>query len=68
MSGVLTLQDASDGSPIVRVQRQAKPNRKADCISAEDAIDIARLASFRMWDAFKRLDEMRATENVGERQ
>jgi len=64
MSGVLTLQSASDGSPIVRCQRKATPNRKADRIDPEDAIDIARLASFRMWDAFKRLDEMRATEAV----
>ena len=51
-SGVLLLYpDKHDGGLCIRVERQAKPDRQADKISPEDAIDIARLASLRMWDA-----------------
>ncbi len=46
-SGVLLLHS-------VRVLRRAKPNSQAKAISAEDAIDIARLAGLRMWDALAR--------------
>lgn len=49
-SGVLLLQRPHS----VRVLRRAKPNSKAQPISAADAIDIARLAGLRMWDALAR--------------
>lgn len=42
--------------------RRATPNRKAEPISAEAAIDIARLASLRMWNAFQALEAERAKE------
>ena len=41
--------------------RKAKPNRDAKPISAADAIDIARLAGLRMWNA---LAEVERIENV----
>jgi len=40
----------------VSVERVAKPCRDAKTIAAADAIDIARLASLRMWDAFDRFE------------
>lgn len=49
-SGVLLMHE-KNGELRIKVERMAKPDRKADRISAEDAIDIARLASLRMWDA-----------------
>jgi hypothetical protein len=59
-SGVLTIREHrhEDGF-YVYCLRMAKPNREADKLNAEDAIDIARLASLRMWDAYKELDDAR---------
>lgn len=37
-----------------KVIRRAKPDRHAYRISAEQAVDIARLAGLRMWDAYDR--------------
>src|SRR5579862_3375322 len=54
-SGCLSL-DERDGSLCVRVLRQAKACRDAEKISAESAIDIARLASLRLWDAYAALE------------
>lgn len=45
-SGILLLTPTG-----VYVQRRAKPNPGAKSIGAADAIDIARLAGLRMWDA-----------------
>jgi hypothetical protein len=62
-SGVLTLmrQRHEKGAPVVvHCVRRAKPNRDCDRISAADALDIARLASFRMWEAFKELELSKA--------
>lgn len=61
VSGVLLIHenrhDSNDFS--ITCERAAKPNRAAGTIDAEDAIDIARLASLRMWDAFSAVDELR---------
>lgn len=51
ISGVLLLGDRH-----ITCERAAKPCRDAEKISAEDAIDIARLASLRMWDAYDTLN------------
>ncbi len=56
VSGLLLIQDRDDGI-LVKCERRAKPDIKADRITAEDAIDIARLASLRMWDAYETLDQ-----------
>ena len=53
-SGVL-LADA--GGVRIRVRRPAKPCRGAEPISPAAAVDIARLASLRMWDAYERLEQ-----------
>lgn len=60
-SGVLLLHATRCGSvrgreSPVRIEcvKMAKPCRDAKPISSEDAIDIARLASLRMWDALSR--------------
>lgn len=49
-SGVLILRRPHQ----VSVVRAAKPNSKAQPISAADAIDIARLAGLRLWDVLAR--------------
>lgn len=65
-SGVLLLD--RDGYPrpasdVMRVEcvRRAAPNRDAAPISPAAAVDIARLASLRMWDAYARLEEREAS-------
>lgn len=56
-SGVLLMYEhGHDKTLMIRVERPAKPCRDAERISAADAIDIARLASLRMWDALKDRD------------
>lgn len=57
-SGVILLWQ-QDGKIWPMVKRIAKPCRDAQPISAVNAIDIARLASLRMWDAQQKLDELR---------
>lgn len=54
VSGVLLL-----GRNGIQCERRSKPCRDADKLTAEDAIDIARLASLRMWDAFDALETAR---------
>lgn len=61
-SGVLLLDRDGYPSPavdVMRVQcvRRATPNRDARPISPAAAVDIARLASLRMWDAYARLEQ-----------
>lgn len=42
---------------IVDVVRYAQPNPAVDRLSHEEVIDIARLASLRMWDAFSSAEQ-----------
>lgn len=55
MSGVIVVREQrSTVTPVVaEVIRRATPNPAATPISPASAIAIARLASLRMWDAFK---------------
>jgi len=55
LSGVLLLWER-DGKIYTDIKRRAKPCRDAQKICAEDAIDIARLASIRMWSAYDKLE------------
>ena len=56
-SGVLLLYEhGNDKTLMVKVERPAKPCRDAQKINPADAVDIARLASLRMWDSFKARD------------
>lgn len=52
-SGVLLLSHGGTESGVnVKVIRRATPNRDAGKVSAAAAIDIARLANIRMWNAY----------------
>lgn len=59
-SGVITV-DLGSSRP-VEVIRRAQPNRDCTPISAADAVNIARLASLRMWDAYEKLEAIRSLE------
>ncbi|WP_026384689.1 hypothetical protein [Achromobacter xylosoxidans] len=64
-SGVLLLDREGYPRPVgadMRVEciRRATPNRDAAPISPAAAVDIARLASLRMWDAYERLEQREA--------
>ena len=50
-SGVILLRK-NDGGVQASIERSAKPNKDAEKLNAEAAIDIARLASLRMWNSF----------------
>jgi hypothetical protein len=52
-SGVILveLDGRCKGGLRITVKRKATPNKEAKPISAADAIDLARLASLRMWNA-----------------
>lgn len=53
-SGVILLQElpGMNGRVDCGYKRKAKPDKEAKPISAEAAVDIARLISLRMWDVF----------------
>jgi hypothetical protein len=60
-SGVLLLSHWKDHLSTadqfsVHCIRRAKPNRKATPILTEHALEIARLANIRMWNAYKQVD------------
>jgi hypothetical protein len=53
-SGILLMRETRSGMIVADCLRRAKPNRDAAKLTPEDAIDIARLANLRMWDAYQR--------------
>lgn len=60
-SGVLLLNHWTDHLSTVDqfsvyCQRRSKPNRKATPILTEHALEIARLANIRMWNAYAKVD------------
>lgn len=57
-SGVMMIRDHDDG-PLMTIRRQARPNKDAKAVSAEDICDIARLQSLRMWDSYDEVDRHR---------
>lgn len=62
-SGVLLLHPPRHGD-LVRVQsvKRAQPNRDAVALDASAIMQLARLTSLRMWDAYKRLYPVRVDE------
>lgn len=62
-SGVLLLSGDSNGLRI-RCRRPPKPCRDADRLTPAQAVNIARLASLRMWDAYNELDNIRALREI----
>ncbi len=65
-SGILLITESRHHTPdfSIQVERPAHPNRSADKLSAEDAIDIARLAGLRMWDAYEQVDRLTAERRL----
>lgn len=61
-SGVILLAEQKHGgAPLAAtLVRRAAPCKDAERISAGDAIDIARLASLRMWETYERLERLKA--------
>lgn len=57
-SGILLLAEQRNSTtPIaVHCERRATPCKAAAPITAADALDIARLANLRMWEAYRRRD------------
>lgn len=53
-SGIILL-DYVGGQVVASMIRAAKPDRKAEVLAAEHVIDLARHASLRMWDAYRKL-------------
>ena len=67
-SGVLLLKQGrgfdSVGNPLLDVhcERRSQPCKDADKLTAEQALDVARLANLRMWDAYGRLHKREPAE------
>jgi hypothetical protein len=57
--GVLTA-DWRRGRVVVDVVRAARPARHAYRLTAAEALDVARLANLRMWDAYEQRDRLLA--------
>lgn len=65
-SGVLLLTEDAAGLRIT-CRRPAKPCSDADKLTPAAAVYLARLASLRMWDAYKMVDALRARQEGGMR-
>lgn len=65
VSGVLLVSEDTSGRGFyINCVRPAKPNSKADRLTPAMAVDLARLASLRMWKAYAKLDAMRVRRRV----
>ena len=62
-SGVLLLESVR-GQLRMTCERMAKPQRDAKQIDPADAVNIARLASLRMWDAIVDANTARAERDL----
>jgi hypothetical protein len=58
-SGLIMLRQ-HEGEVYASIERRATPNREAKAIEPADAIDLARLASLRMWNTYQALENERA--------
>lgn len=57
-SGVLTVRERSAGGPLeINCRRRCTPNKDAHRLTPAQAVDIARLANLRMWDAYERQEK-----------
>jgi hypothetical protein len=57
-SGVLLVHDLPIGRSYVECQKRSKPNRDAETLADEHVVQIARLASLRMWDSYLALEKV----------
>jgi hypothetical protein len=58
-SGLILLRQ-HEGMIYASIERRAVPNRDAKAVEPADAIDLARLASLRMWNTYQALEAERA--------
>jgi len=58
-SGIVLIHEHRDGRPYLKVLRRCRVNPDAKPIDHVQAINIARLAGLRMWDALRDLDRSR---------
>jgi hypothetical protein len=56
VSGVLLVCGQRIGFESVRCVKRAKPCRDANYLTAAEVVQVARLASLRMWDAYKAVE------------
>lgn len=66
-SGIILLHRTMVGSMTHysgQITRSAKANKHADKITAAQAVDIARLASLRMWNAYDAVQSMRHAQRA----
>jgi hypothetical protein len=60
-SGVLLVSERKGmRGLLVQCVRRATPNKDAERLTPAQAIDIARLANLRMWDAYERVERIKA--------
>lgn len=63
-SGILLLREQRGITTLaVHCERRAVPNKDADRLTPAQAVDIARLANLRMWEAYRERDARRETES-----
>lgn len=61
-SGVVLLTQTKHGTVSADCRRRAKPNPDAQPINASAAVDLARLASLRMWESMLELARLTGNE------
>lgn len=61
-SGVILMTASANNFVHAHIERRSQPRRDATKISPEDAVNLARLASLRMWDAYKELQAMQSVK------
>ena len=54
-SGVLLLRESKDGAARIRCHKRTKPNKDARKLTPAEVMDIARLASLRLWNTYDAL-------------
>jgi hypothetical protein len=59
-SGVLLVRETRGAALEVSCRRRSTPNADAHKLTAAEALDIARLANLRMWDAYERAAKLYA--------
>jgi hypothetical protein len=59
-SGIVLIHEGQHGQPYLKVLRRCRANPNAKPIDHGQAINIARLAGLRMWDALREIDRVTA--------
>jgi hypothetical protein len=58
---LLTKRDRKNAPPVISVEcvKRSRPNKNAERLTPEQAVDVARLANLRMWEAFADVERIR---------